>query len=104
MIHRRHIRTCLLAIITLGLAQTPARALLNIDGARNQVFVFGSVTFAYSSNIFSESTGRGDSSMSAQAGVELKRHAGIISVDSTFKVDYQRFGSYTSENSLNPSF
>ncbi len=48
-------RTRLLAAL-LGLALlTPpphALALLNIDGTRNQVFVFGSATFGYDSNLF----------------------------------------------------
>lgn len=104
MIFRRHIRLPLLAILTLGLALPAGRALLNIDGTRNQVFVFGSVTFGYNSNIFSDSTGRGDYSTDAKAGIELKRRAGIIAVSSTFKVDYQRFNRYTSESSLNPNF
>lgn len=104
MILRHPIRPCLLAILTLGLALTPGRALLNIDGTRNQVFIFGTITFAYSSNIFAESTGRGDSNVNAQAGIDLKRRAGIIAVNSTFKIDYQRFGKYISENSVNPSF
>ena len=103
MIFRRHIPACLLALLTLGLALPSGRALLNIDGTRNQVFVFGSVAFAYSSNIFSESTGRGDYNMNAEAGIDLKRRAGIIAVNSTFKIDYQRFGKYSKENSANPS-
>jgi hypothetical protein len=97
-------RLFILASLALALGLPRAQALLNIDGARNQVFVFGSLTFAYSSNIFSENTGRGDYSTSAEAGIEVKRRAGIIAVNSTFKVDYQRFGKYTGENALNPSF
>ena len=97
-------RVCLLAIFVLALALPRGAALLNIDGARNQVFVFGHVSFAYSSNIFSESTERGDYSMSASAGLELKRRAGIIAVNSTLKFDYQAFGTYTDQNSINPSF
>ena len=104
MILPSYVRRLLLLSLALSLGLPPARALLNIDGTRNQVFVFGSVTFAYSSNIFSESTGRGDYSTSADAGVEVKRRAGIIAVNSTFKIDYQRFGKYTGENALNPSF
>ena len=30
----------------------PAGALLNLDGTRNQIFVFGGVTYAYSSHGF----------------------------------------------------
>lgn len=98
------IRLCFLAIFVLALALPRGAALLNIDGSRNQVFVFGSVSFAYSSNIFSEATERGDYSMNASAGLELKRRAGIIAVYSTLKFDYQAFGRYTEQNSINPSF
>ncbi|MFZ5494825.1 MAG: outer membrane beta-barrel protein [Verrucomicrobiota bacterium] len=88
----------------LFLLTPPAGALLNIDGSRNQVFVFGGVTFGYNSNIFAEAGGEGDYSVTAQAGAELKRRAGIIAVNATAKVDYITFGKYTGENSLNPSF
>jgi hypothetical protein len=101
---RRHIRPCLLTVLTLGLALPSGRALLNIDGSRNQVFVFGSVTFGYNSNIFSEAAGRGDYNTSAEAGVELKRRAGIIAVNATFRVAYLAFWKYTGENAVNPSF
>jgi hypothetical protein len=88
----------------LFLLTPPAGALLNIDGTRNQVFVFGGATFGYNSNIFAESTGRGDYTMSAHAGLEIKRRAGIIAVNMTAKADYVTYGEYTGENSLNPSF
>lgn len=88
----------------LFLLPPPAGALLNIDGSRNQVFVFGGVTFGWDSNIFAETKARGDYTISAQAGIELKRRAGIIAVNSTAKFDYVTFGKYTGENSLNPSF
>lgn len=81
-----------------------AGALLNIDGSRNQIFVFGGVSFGYSSNIFAEADGRGDYSMSANAGLDLKRRAGLISFNGTARVTYVRYGTFTEENSLNPSF
>jgi len=83
---------------------TPAGALLNLDGTRNQIFVFGNVTYAYSSNMFAESAARGDYTISALLGAELQRHAGIISVDSTAKFDFVRYGKYKNENTINPSF
>jgi hypothetical protein len=36
----------------LLISLSPAHALINVDGSRNQLFVFGSVTFGYDSNIF----------------------------------------------------
>ena len=99
----RPTRIFLLASLLLA-GVTPAGALLNLDGTRNQIFVFGGVTYAYSSNMFAEADARSDYTMTAQVGAELKRHAGIISVNSTAKLDYVRYGKFTDENTINPSF
>jgi hypothetical protein len=81
-----------------------ARALLNLDGTRNQVFVFGSCSFAYNSNIFADASGRGDYSSTAVAGIELKRRAGIIAVNATTRFTYQLFNKYTGQDALDPNF
>ena len=81
-----------------------AQALLNIDGSRNQLFVFGGVTFGYNDNIFAQSSGQGDSTVTAQAGVELKRRAGLIAVNSVAKIDFVRYKKFTGENTINPNF
>ncbi len=82
----------------------PSSALLNIDGSRNQLFVFGGVTYSYSSNMFAEPVGRGDYTTSAQLGAELKRRAGIIAINSIAKIDFVRYGKYKDENTINPNF
>jgi hypothetical protein len=94
----------ILLLATLLGAVPPGRALLNIDGSRNQLFVFGGVTYNYSSNMFAEAVGRSDYTVSAQAGLELKRRAGIIAVNSIAKLDFVRYGQYTDQNALNPNF
>jgi hypothetical protein len=85
------------------LAARRAEALLNIDGTRNQLFVFGGVTYAYSSNFFAENEARGDYSITAQVGAELQRRAGIIAVNATAKFDLVRQGTFQEENTFNPS-
>jgi hypothetical protein len=97
-------RITLLVLAAVLLALTPARALINLDGQRNQLFVFGNVAFGWDSNIFSESTGRGDYTVNGTVGAELKRRAGIIAVDLTGKMAYSAFGTYSHENSFNPNF
>lgn len=82
----------------------PAQALLNIDGTRNQVFVFGSVGYSYDTNIYSDSAGLADYTTSAKVGVELKRKRGIIAVNASASVDYLGFDQYKEESSWNPSF
>ena len=59
---------------------------VSFDGTRNQVFVFGGAMYAYSSNLFAQSDAVADSSITASVGMELKRRAGIISVDSSVRV------------------
>lgn len=103
-LHRHLGPARILLFATLLVTVPSGRALLNLDGSRNQLFVFGGVTYSYSSNMFAEQEGRGDYTISAQAGVELKRRAGIIAVNSTAKVDFVRYGQFTDENTINPSF
>lgn len=95
-----------LGFLAVGLlaAAPAARALMNFDGTRNQVFVFGGVTFGYSSNIFAEADGQGDYTLTVQAGTELKRKAGLIGVDAIAKVDFVRYGEFTDQDSVNPNF
>lgn len=81
-----------------------ARALLNFEGNRDQIFVFGNVSFGYNSNIFSDSTQRGDSSITGEVGADFTRNAGLIAVNAAAKVGYQRFSKYTGENALDPNF
>lgn len=99
----RHVRTRLLLPAVL-LGAVPSQALLNIDGTKNQIFVFGGVAFARSSNIFSQRDGEGDYTVTAHVGAELARRAGIISVDSTARLDYVRYGEFSDENTYNPRF
>ena len=89
-------------MFALGLP--PARALINLDGTRNQVFIFGSVTFGYDSNIFSDQSARGDYTVTGSVGAEIKRRAGIIAVNATGTLNYAAYGSYSDENSFNPNF
>ena len=97
-------KTCLIGICALALGLSPARALINLDGSRNQLFVFGSVTFGYDSNIFSDSSGRDDYTVNGAVGAEIKRRAGIIAVNATATLSYSTFGSYSDENSFDPNF
>lgn len=98
------VRLYLCGALALGLGLPRAQALLNIDGSRNQLFVFGSVAFGYNSNIYSDSSGRADYTVTANAGVDLKRRAGIIAVNATAKFDYVYYGKYSDESAINPSF
>ena len=96
-------KTSLIYFGALLLGQAPARALINVNGSRNQLFVFGNVTFGWNSNVFSDSTGRGDYTVSGAVGAEMKRRAGIIAVNATLTFTYDTYGKFTEENSFNPN-
>jgi hypothetical protein len=102
--HLHPARTCLLAVVVFALGLSPARALINIDGQRNQLFVFGSVTFGYDSNIFSDKNATGDYTVNGSVGAEIKRRAGIIAVNATGTLSYATYGNNPDENSFNPNF
>lgn len=97
-------RVSLLVVVAILLGVSPGHALINLDGQRNQLFVFGNVAFGWDSNIFSESSGRGDFTVNGAVGAEIKRRAGIIAVDAVGKMSYSAYGKYSHENSLNPNF
>ncbi len=94
----------LLCAALLAAAVPPAHALLNLDGSRNQLFVFGSLAYGYSSNMFAEPVARGDYTVTAQVGAELQRRAGIIAVNSTAKIDFVHYGKFKGEDAINPNF
>lgn len=93
-----------LGLLALLCSQQSAFALLNIDGTRNQVFVFGTVAVAYDSNIFSSAQNESDYIYSATVGLELKRRAGIIAVNSRATFDRQEFQRNKTQSAWNPSF
>ena len=98
------VKTSFLPLVAILLSPAPARALLNVDGTRNQVFVFGNATFGYDSNVFADATDRSDSTMTGAAGMQIKRRAGIIAVDATATLSYTRYEKFSDQNALNPNF
>jgi hypothetical protein len=97
-------KTCPLLLGALLLSLVPARALLNVDGSRNQIFVFGHATFGYDSNIFSDASDRGDHTFTGSVGAQMKRRAGIIAVDATATLGYSSYGRFSDQNAFNPNF
>lgn len=99
------IRSCLAVLLgLLLLVGSPAHALVSIDDGKNQLFVLGSVSYMWDSNIFASASGGGDSIYTATVGAEFKRRAGLIGVDASLFLDASRFVQNTGENFQNPRF
>jgi hypothetical protein len=86
------------------LALPTTHALLNLDGTRNQFFVFGSLAAGYDSNIFSSGDAEGDYTVTGTFGAELKRRAGIIAVNGSVTFSYIAYDKNVEENAFNPNF
>lgn len=82
----------------------PARALVNMNDGKNQIFVIGSASFAWDSNIFASNGSQGDYIYSASIGAEYLRRAGLITFNGSVFLDASQFGEYRSENFENPRF
>ena len=102
-----------LPLVLLALLVFPQSvfALLNIDGTRNQVFVFGELHFGYDSNIFAENPsviaepgGNDDFITTFVVGTEYKRGAGTLSVNAHAQLAYERYRTHSDRNAVNPSF
>lgn len=97
-------RLALAAALSALLACPPAHALVSMNDGRNQLYISATASFSWDSNIFANATSGGDYLFNAGLGLELKRRAGLISVDGTIGIDATQFADNSSENSLNPRF
>ena len=93
----------------LVLATTEAQALLRFNDGKEQVYVTAYIGTGYDSNVFSRGSGSsggpsgGDLLISAGAGLEYARKAGLIGVNASLGWDLGNFTNFTAENFLNPS-
>lgn len=97
-------RSILASLLAFLLLCPPSLALVSIDDGKNQIFVNSSVSYAWDSNVFSNSNNNGDSIYSASLGLDYRRHAGMIGINASVNVDASSFITNTSENFLNPRF
>jgi len=99
------------ALLALLVLPQSVFALLNIDGTRNQIFVFGELHLGYDSNIFAENPdvvtqpgGNDDTITTFVIGTEYKRGAGTVSVNARAQLAYERYNVHSDRNAWNPSF
>jgi hypothetical protein len=102
---RNFAKPILAVLMVVAVAQPPAAlGLINLDGTRNQIFVFGQASFGYDSNVFAENVARDDYTITGSVGAELKRRAGIISVNARATLDYLHFRRFSEQSAWNPNF
>ncbi|MCF3651963.1 surface lipoprotein assembly modifier [Synoicihabitans lomoniglobus] len=82
----------------------PAHAIVRWNQGKDQVFVRGSVSVTWDTNIFASAAGGEDYVYSGQVGLDYRRHAGLIGVNASANVNFSEFSSNTTENFKNPDF
>lgn len=97
-------RTATAGFLAVLLLSTPLRALVTFNDGTDHLFVTGTASVAYDSNIFAHMGGSGDTIYSAGVILEYTRRAGLIAVDASLALNASRFGDFTTENFNNPSF
>lgn len=106
------LRNNILRLVLLALLVFPQSvfALLNIDGTRNQIFVFGELHLGYDSNIFAQNEnlfppvgGYDDYITTFVLGTEYRRNAGTLSINARAQIGYERYDKHSDRNAWNPS-
>ena len=104
MVLRNTFRAVAWGLLAAGCASPPLRALITFNDGTDRVFLTGSGSIAYDSNIFAHNGGEGDTIYSAGFVAEYTRQAGMIAVDATLSVNASRFGDNPTQNFNDPSF
>lgn len=101
---RREVRAA--AAIGLGslVACPPAHALVALNDGRDRIYVNGSVSVGYDSNVFASKGSEGDTVYSTSVSAEYTRRAGWIGVNGTVGVTSSKFASIDGQDFANPNF
>jgi hypothetical protein len=97
-------RNGLIGLLAATLACPPAHALVALNDGRDRIYVTGSYTTTWDSNIFANSEGRGDFVSSTSIVAEYTRRAGWIGVNGSISVSASNFGKNRDQNFTNPNY
>ncbi len=104
MVSSTKFRSACAGLMALTLLCSPARALVSFNDGTDHLYITGTGSASYDSNIFAHAGGDGDYIYSAGFLLEYARRAGWISVDASVGVNASRFGSNTTQDFNDPSF
>ena len=81
-----------------------ALALVTFNDGKEHLFVTGTASVAYDSNLFAHAGGGGDTVYSAGLVFEYTRRAGWIGVNASVALNLSQFVDHSDQNFLNPRF
>jgi hypothetical protein len=91
------------AAVAAAAVWTPgARALVSLEDGRDHVFVDGSVTMGYDSNVFANAQSGGSMVYQGSLGTDFTRRAGWIGVNVSASLAFARYASFQSQDYVDP--
>ena len=98
------IRAVAAALAILALAAVPARALVTLNDGTDKIYVSGTWSMGYDTNISASSDNTSDTTTSASASIEYQRRAGMIGVNANINFTLNRFLRNTTYDNLDPAY
>jgi hypothetical protein len=101
---RREVRSALAGALAVLIACPPAQALVALNDGRDRIYVNGTVTVGYDSNVFASNGSEGDFVYSTSVSADYTRRAGWIGVNGSVGVSSSKFAEIDGQDFANPSF
>jgi len=97
------LRTSLGLLALWILAMSPARALFNLNDGKDLVFVTGTYSVGFDSNVFTRNSGKQSFTQSASVSVDYTRQAGLLAVSASVGFSAGTFTQLVGQNFADPS-
>ena len=104
MISPQNVRGAIAYFLALSLVCSPARALVSLNDGHDHVYVTGTMTLGWDSNIYANADAKSDYTVTSSLVAEYQRRAGWIGVNASVGVDSAKYNVFKSENFANPHF
>ncbi len=98
----RRRRLAAIGLLLFGIAAPAAMALFRWNDGRDEVFLIFNSALSWDSNIFASADARADTALTATAGADYERRAGMLGVNASVGAEAGHFFKYDSENYVNP--
>lgn len=85
------------------LAISPARALFNLNEGKDLIFVTGTYSIGFDSNVFTRKSGKESFTQSATVSVDYTRQAGLLAVAANVSFSAGSFSQLVGQNFADPS-
>jgi len=104
MVARPKFRATCAVLLAAVLLSPSARALVSLNDGTDHLYITGTGSVAYDSNIFARADSAGDFIYSAGLILDYARRAGLIGINARVAVNAARFGDNTTQDFNNPAF